>query len=131
MIDEYVTSNEDYAGAGSGAFGLTGGSIYANTFSIRRYIKDIQDGIFPVYARKKFSQKELARYMFLMGLFGLKVSRSIFTQRFGKDPWDLLPLECMFFTLIGAINTNPRQPSTYRKRPLLLGNYDEGILYWS
>jgi menaquinone C8-methyltransferase len=107
MIDEYVTSNEDYAGAGSGAFGLVSGSIYANTFSISRYIKDIQDGILPIYARKKFSKKELARYMFLMGLFGLKVPRSIFIQRFGKDPWNLLPLECAFFTLIGAIRTTP------------------------
>jgi menaquinone C8-methyltransferase len=107
MIDEYVTSNEDYAGAGSGAFGLASGSIYANTFSIGRYIKDIHDGDLPVYARKKFSKKELARYMFLMGLFGLKVPRSIFIQRFGKDTWNLLPLECLFFTLIGAIRTTP------------------------
>ena len=107
MIDEYVTSNEDYAGVGSGAFGLASGSIYANTFSISRYIKDIQDGRLPVYAKKKFSRKELARYMFLMGLFGLKVPRNIFIQRFGKDPWNLLPLECMFFTLIGAIRTTP------------------------
>jgi coproporphyrinogen III oxidase-like Fe-S oxidoreductase len=107
MIDEYITSNEDYAGAGSGAFGLASGSIYANTFSIRRYIKDIQDGKLPVYSRKKFSKKELARYIFLMGLFGLKVPRSIFIQRFGKDPWNLLPLECMFFTLIGAMRTTP------------------------
>jgi hypothetical protein len=45
--------------------------------------------------------------MFLMGLFGLNVPRSIFIQRFGKDPWTLLPLECMFFTLIGAIRTTP------------------------
>lgn len=105
MIDEYVTSNDDYAGAGSGAFGLTGGSIYANTFSIRRYINDIREGSLPVYARKRFTQKELARYMFLMGLFGLKLPRSLFVERFGKDPWTLLPLECLFFTLIGALNT--------------------------
>jgi menaquinone C8-methyltransferase len=105
MIDEYVTSNEDYAGAGSGAFGLAGGYIYANTFSIGRYINDLREGRLPVYAKKKFSRKELARYMFLMGLFGLKVSRSMFVQRFGKDPWNLLPLECMFFTLIGALKT--------------------------
>lgn len=105
MIDEYVTSNEDYAGAGSGAFGLSGGYIYANTFSIGRYMKDIREGRLPVYAKKKFSRKELARYAFLMGLFGLKVPRSMFVQRFGKDPWTLLPLECLFFTLIGALNT--------------------------
>jgi coproporphyrinogen III oxidase-like Fe-S oxidoreductase len=105
MIDEYVTSNEDYAGAGSGAFGLSGGYIYANTFSIGRYMKDIREGRLPVYAKKKFSRKELARYAFLMGLFGLKVQRSMFVQRFGKDPWTLLPLECLFFTLIGALNT--------------------------
>ncbi len=107
MIDEYVTSNEDYAGAGSGAFGLAGGSIYANTFSIRRYIYDIREGRLPVYARKKFFRHELARYMFLMGLFGLKLSRRMFVQRFGKDPWTLLPFECLFFTLIGALNTTP------------------------
>jgi coproporphyrinogen III oxidase-like Fe-S oxidoreductase len=105
MIDEYVTSNEDYLGAGSGAFGLVNGSIYANTFSITSYIDSLNNSKLPVYAKKNFSKKELMRYMFLMGLFGLKMPRSSFINKFGNDPWKMLTLECLFFSLTGAIKT--------------------------
>lgn len=108
MIDEYVTSNDDYLGAGSGAFGFAQGSIYANTFSIPAYIKELNENRLPVYAKKTFSQKELHRYMFLMGLFGLKMPRSIFVDKFGSDPWKLLFLECLFFTMTGAVKTTPQ-----------------------
>jgi coproporphyrinogen III oxidase-like Fe-S oxidoreductase len=107
MTDEYVTSTDDYVGAGSGAFGLVGGSIYANTFSISKYITELDHGRLPLYGKKAFSRKELARYTFLMGLFGLNMPRSAFRLKFGGDIWGILPLECMFFTMLQAIKISP------------------------
>lgn len=58
--------------------------------------------------------------MFLMGLFGLRMPRRKFKEKFGKDPWKLMPLECMFFSITGAINTSLEE--------LILT--DRGRYYW-
>ncbi|HQP31817.1 MAG TPA: hypothetical protein PLB81_10860, partial [Deltaproteobacteria bacterium] len=58
--------------------------------------------------RKLFSSKELARYTFLMDLFGLKMDRAAFRRKFGRDVWRALWMECLFFTLIGALSTDGR-----------------------
>lgn len=106
MIDEYIVTHDEYVGAGSGAFGLVGGAIYANTFSIPEYIRTIREGRLPITARKQFSPRELARYTFLMDLFGLKMDRQAFKRKFGRDVWLALWMECLFFTLIGALSTD-------------------------
>jgi len=106
MIDEYIVNHDEYVGAGSGAFGLVAGAIYANTFSIPEYIRIISEGRLPLKARKLFSPKELARYTFLMDLFGLRMDRAAFQRKFGRDVWRVLFIECLFFTLIGALTTN-------------------------
>ena len=103
MIDEYIVGGEEYVGAGSGAFGLIGGAIYANTFSLDEYIRALGGGRLPVKSYKAFSIKELARYSFLMSLFGLKLDLDTFRQRFGNSIWRLLGPECLFFILAGAL----------------------------
>jgi menaquinone C8-methyltransferase len=103
MIDEYIVINDDYVGAGSGAFGLVGGGIYANTFSLRDYEERIRRGMFPLSARRVFSRRELARYTFLMGLFGLTLDTGLFRERFRASIWQLLGPELLFFSLAGAI----------------------------
>ena len=103
MIDEYIVGGEEYVGAGSGAFGLIGGAIYANTFSLDEYMRALGGGRLPVKSYKAFSIKELARYRFLMSLFGLKLDLNTFRQRFGNSIWRLLGPECLFFILAGAL----------------------------
>ena len=103
MIDEYIVGGEEYVGAGSGAFGLIGGAIYANTFSLDEYMRALGGGRLPVKSYKAFSIKELARYSFLMSLFGLKLDLNTFRQRFGNSIWRLLGPECLFFILAGAL----------------------------
>jgi menaquinone C8-methyltransferase len=103
MIDEYIVGGEEYVGAGSGAFGLIGGAIYANTFSLDEYTRALGGGRLPVKSYKAFSIKELARYSFLMSLFGLKLDLNTFRQRFGNSIWRLLGPECLFFILAGAL----------------------------
>lgn len=103
MIDEYVVTNDEYVGMGSGAFGLVGGGIYANTFSLSSYSGLIRQGRFPLSARRIFSLRELARYAFLMGLFGMSLDPASFRRRFNAPIWWLLGPELMFFSLVGGI----------------------------
>ena len=103
MIDEYIVASNEYVGVGSGAFGLTGGTIYANTFSLERYMKRISSGVLPLYAKKVFSTKEMARYTFLMELFGLSLDVGAFSKKFGSHIFSVLALECLFFLGIGGV----------------------------
>ena len=109
MIDEYIVTNHEYVGVGSGAFGLVGDSIYANTFDIRRYIDLLGQSRLPLSAGKSFSRREMLRYNFLMDLFGLRLDRGAFRARFGRDVWLAMPLEMLFFSLIGALRSGPEQ----------------------
>ncbi len=103
MIDEYIVMNDEYVGAGSGAFGLVGGGIYANTFSLPAYGRLIDQGKFPLFARKLFSVRELAGYAFLMGLFGLSLDLESFRKRFSAPLWWLIGPEALFFFLAGGV----------------------------
>ncbi len=103
MIDEYIVSADEYVGAGSGAFGLVEGAIYANTFSLDGYVRALGKGELPLQARKLFSRRELARYSFLMELFGLELDRRAFKARFGRDVLSLLGPECLFFWLMDGL----------------------------
>lgn len=109
MIDEYVVGGGEYAGAGSGAFGLVNGTISANTFSLADYIRALDEGRFPIAHRRVFSVREMARYSLLMNLFGLRLDLRDFRRRFGRSPWMLLGPELLFFKLIGALHGDPSQ----------------------
>ena len=103
MIDEYVVNFEEYAGLGSGSFGYLGGSAYANTFDIAEYIKKVNEGAFPLAARRDFSLKERARYDFLMKLFGLKLDLEQLSAKIGGDIRRYLWPEILFFRIIGGL----------------------------
>lgn len=120
MIDEYIVSTDEYVGAGSGAFGLVDGAIYANTFSISDYIARLGTAEFPLNARKPFSRRELARYTFLMGLFGLRMNLNDFTAKFGRDLRCLLALEYLFFVATGGV----------RRDSQVLELTEKGRYYW-
>jgi coproporphyrinogen III oxidase-like Fe-S oxidoreductase len=115
MIDEYVVGGEEYVGAGSGAFGLVGGAIYANTFSLAEYVSSLDSGRLPIKHRKVFSLHEMARYRLLMTLFGLKLDLNSFRQRFGHSVWRVLAPEILFFILAGALCITPGQISLTRR----------------
>ena len=107
MIDEYIVTNNEYVGVGSGAFGLVGDAIYANTFSIEEYIAVLERDELPLKSKKDFTSREILRYTFLMDLFGLKMDRQHFRKRFGRDIWAKLTMETLFFAMIGGIKVGP------------------------
>ncbi|MGA1875155.1 MAG: coproporphyrinogen III oxidase family protein [bacterium] len=108
MIDEYIITYDEYAGVGSGAFGYLNGCIYANTFSLGQYIKEIQQGRLPLMAQKIFSVKEQMRYDFLMKLFGGFLDLEELKAKFQEDPYRYLWMEMLFFKLLHGIRTEAR-----------------------
>ncbi|MEA3222581.1 MAG: coproporphyrinogen III oxidase family protein [Thermodesulfobacteriota bacterium] len=120
MIDEYIVNYDQYVGAGSGSFGLVGNTIYSNTFSIKEYAEDLNSGRLPLKSKKIFSIKEMARYHFLMSLFGLEMGRALFKERFGCGLWSALWVECLFFLLIGGIHMDKD----------IIRVTEKGMYYW-
>lgn len=103
LVDEYIVNNAEYVGAGSGAFGLVGNAMYANTFSLEEYRATLSRGQLPLKACTPFSRHEMARYHFLMDLFGLRMSLPCFREEFGHDMRVLLGPELLFFRMLGAL----------------------------
>ena len=104
LIDEYIVENEEYVGLGSGAFSYLDGTLYVNTFSLKEYNRLIEAGKSPVMAMKKYGFHDQMRYQFLMELFGLKLDKSKFKQRFGI-PIELgLPFELIYLFLSSALD---------------------------
>ncbi len=122
MIDEYVVNFDNYAGLGSGSIGYLYGTCYANTFSIRDYIDQVNRGEIPLIAARAFTTGEQVRYDFLMKLFGMFLDLAELRKKYGKAlDW---PLGTMLlpFRLVGAVRYD------YRKDWLYLT--PRGRYYW-
>ncbi|MBN1687092.1 MAG: coproporphyrinogen III oxidase family protein [Spirochaetales bacterium] len=70
MIDEYIVEHSSYAGAGAGAFGLEGGTLAVNVFSVEKYIEAAENNADAAAFRHPFDSGENLRYLLLMQLFG-------------------------------------------------------------
>jgi len=103
MIDEYIINYEQYAGAGSGAFGYCNNCMYINSFSLDEYVEKIEKGEIPVTRVKRFTKREAMYYFMLMKLFGLSLDKGQFKKSFGKDIRQALPLEMLLLRLSGAV----------------------------
>jgi len=120
MIDEYVINYDEYAGLGSGSIGYLNGSIYANTFDIGDYIRQVEEDRFPIVARRDCSLKERILYDFLMKLFGLTLNLDELTKKHGVSAFRWLIPEIGFFLLTGGL----------RKDGATLTLTTKGRYYW-
>ena len=75
MIDEYIISNNHYAGAGGGAFGFLDDRMITNVFSVPNYIQLLESGESPTLYQKQFTEGEKLRYYLLLQLFSGRFSR--------------------------------------------------------
>jgi len=103
IIDEYVVQYEEYAGLGSGSIGYLDGIAYANTFDIRTYINQINNGMLPITGKRVFSIKERLSYDFLMKLFGLSLDLDQLSIKNKVNANRYLWPEIMFFRLSGGL----------------------------
>ncbi|MBI5232606.1 MAG: coproporphyrinogen III oxidase family protein [Coriobacteriales bacterium] len=102
MIDEYIVDYEDYVGVGSGAFSFLEGSLYVNTFSLKRYNDLVSEGHSSVTGKRVFGKGDRMRYRFLMQLFGLELDKRGFERDFGLPIEQGLPIEMAYMRAAGA-----------------------------
>lgn len=103
MIDEYIIESDDYIGIGSGSVSIIGGKFLVNTFSLDRYHEMTGASKLPIVGWRRLSEKENQRYYLLTKLFGLKLDREAFRQRFGGDIGEKLRTEMAFFKSCGLV----------------------------
>ncbi|MBE0617692.1 MAG: coproporphyrinogen III oxidase family protein [Proteobacteria bacterium] len=102
MIDEYIVDYDEYVGIGSGSFSYLDGALYANTFSLREYEAAVGAGRLSVAGSRAFPRREQMRYRLMMGLFGLRLDKQAFQERFGISVGRGLPAEVLFLRAAGA-----------------------------
>ena len=119
-IDEYIVTDDEYLGAGSGSFGYYQGLLYSNTFSLNRYAQLTGTWHSPVTMARPMSELEQMRYDFLTRLFGVSLDKELVRRKYGPRFERRLWREIAFFRLIGALrDTGSRLELTER-----------GMYYW-
>jgi len=103
MIDEYIIESDDYIGIGSGSVSILQGNFMVNSFSFDRYHQLIGAGQLPIAGWRRLSEKENRRYYLLTKLFGMKLDRDAFRERFGGDIGRKLWMELAFFKTMGLV----------------------------
>jgi coproporphyrinogen III oxidase-like Fe-S oxidoreductase len=106
MIDEYIIESDDYIGIGAGSVSIVRGNFCVNSFSLDRYHELTASGHLPIVGWRKLSDKENRRYYLLTKLFGMKLDREAFRQRFGGDIGQKLWLELAFLKTFGVVSGN-------------------------
>jgi coproporphyrinogen III oxidase-like Fe-S oxidoreductase len=114
MIDEYIVDYPEYVGIGSSAMSYLRGRNYTNTFSLRDYHDTIARGKMPIATMTTGSDKKIVemRYYFASKLFGLRLDKNEFRERFGVSIERGMPLEMTFMRLTGAFATNTKDELT-------------------
>ncbi|MGD9393800.1 MAG: coproporphyrinogen III oxidase family protein [Dehalococcoidia bacterium] len=103
MIDEYIVTDDDYIGIGSGSVSMVRGNFYVNSFALDRYEEIISQNRLPVIGWRRLSEREHRRYYLLTKLFGMKVARDRFQHRFKADIDSKLRAEMAFLRLFGLV----------------------------
>lgn len=120
MIDEYIVEQDNYIGAGSGAFSYFDGVFYSTSFSIPHYMQRVEAGESGIIRGKRYSELEQMRYDLLVKLFGLRLPDSFMEKKYGPGWRRLLWKELRALEWLGAVERNG---DGYRLRP-------RGMYYW-
>jgi hypothetical protein len=120
LIDEYIVAHEEYAGLGSGSFGYLGGMLYANSFSVPRYIELLDGGLLPLAAARSFAPAERLRYDFLIKLFGGRLDLDALERRHGRQAMRALTSARVLLRLAGVV----------RRRGSIIGLTPRGYYVW-
>ena len=109
-FDEYVIDYDEYVGVGSGSFSFLDRTLYANTFSLRRYNERIAAGQMGVERCTTYSRHDTLQYRLLIGLFSGRLSRRHFREVHGVNLDRALFKEMLALRAIGAIRDDPADP---------------------
>ena len=109
-FDEYVIDYDEYVGVGSGSFSFLDRTLYANTFSLRRYNERIAAGQMGVERCTTYTRHDTLQYRLLIGLFSGRLSRRHFRDVHGVNLDRALFKEMLALRAIGAIRDDPADP---------------------
>ncbi|MCL2379723.1 MAG: coproporphyrinogen III oxidase family protein [Coriobacteriia bacterium] len=104
IIDEYIVDYPEYVGIGAGAMSYLQGQNYTNAFGLRDYHAGIAAGKMPIASMTQSAKSKTVdmRYYFATKLFGLRLDKQEFRERFGVDIAKGLPVEMTFMRANGA-----------------------------
>lgn len=102
LKDEYVGSNHEYIGIGSGAFSFLDGKLLINAFNLESYEKMSSSGNTTI-AKCEFSTKSRLKYLFLTELFDGQIDIEIFNKTNGVNLKKELFLEILMLKFAKAI----------------------------
>ncbi|OUT11004.1 coproporphyrinogen III oxidase [Campylobacter concisus] len=103
LRDEYVGSNLEYLGVGSGAFSFLNGELVINAFNLLEYGKRIKNRQSPVIAKCGFNKKERLKYTFLTRLFDGGVDIKRYNDENNTNINKVLFMELSLLKLINAV----------------------------
>ena len=103
LRDEYVGSNLEYVGVGSGAFSFLDGELVINAFNLLDYGRKIKGRQSPVIAKCAFSKKERLKYTFLTRLFDGAVDIKTYNEQNDANINKDLFVELSLLKLVNAI----------------------------
>ena len=104
-MDEYITADTDYIGVGSGSFSYLNGVMYANTFSLRRYARLVDERGSAITALRRLSLRDQALYDMVMTLFGLSMDVDKLERKYRGRMHRLLWKEMLLLRLTGSVHT--------------------------
>jgi coproporphyrinogen III oxidase-like Fe-S oxidoreductase len=104
LIDEYIIESDDYIGIGSGSVSIVTGNFYVNSFALEHYHEMIADGKLPIVGWRKLSEKEQLRYYLLTKLFGMKLDKTKYRQRFNAEIRKKIWPELAFLSASGVVD---------------------------
>jgi len=103
MSDEYVGTNHEYVGIGSGAFSFLGGRLLINAFNLEEYASRVCKNESTVIATCDFSRSERAKYLFLTELFNGEIDIAKFNSANDLSLRRELGRELSLLRLAGAV----------------------------
>lgn len=106
LVDEYITADTDYIGVGSGSFSYLDGVMYANTFSLRRYARLVDERGSAITALRRLSLRDQALYDMVMTLFGLDMDVHKLERKYRGRMHRLLWKELLLLRLTGSVHTD-------------------------
>ncbi|QIZ78303.1 coproporphyrinogen III oxidase family protein [Ferrimonas lipolytica] len=122
-FDEYVVNCDDYLGLGSGSFSFLHDNLYVNSFSLRRYQEKIENGLMGVEATKAYSKHATLQYRFLLSVFGGRLNKQYFKEKYDSNVYTSLTKEMAFMHGIGGFEKDANNPDVLQATPngLMMG----------
>jgi coproporphyrinogen III oxidase-like Fe-S oxidoreductase len=104
---QYVTCTRDEnIGVGLSAYTKIGGLFYVNTFSLKEYIKRVEEGL-PIATGTTTPLNRVMRRWFMMGLYRLRVDKAEFKKRFGIGIEQAMGRFLLMLKLLNIIKEHP------------------------